>query len=439
MSCQLLPPSRGRASAGVPRQSSRQAHVVLAVLLAAGGAAAWQGSAPRHAARADDALPAVEFRVQTLDGQQATGVVQALDAQQLTLQTADGSQQFAVASLLWLEAAARPTRPAFAPNAWVELLDGSRWPATNLTVKDGTLKCDYLMGQALSVSTRAVAYVRLKEQDERLAAQWAEVLQARAAGDLLVIRKGENIDYIEGVVKEISAEQVLFQLEGVPTPVQRDRVEGVVFFHASRPTLPDPVCVIDEASTARWSARAVTSQGAQVHIETQSGLRVATTWDALSRLDFSAGKLAYLSDLQPESVQWTPYLGPALPLDRRWAEPQRDRSAARTELRLGDKTYAKGLGLRSRTELAYRLRGKYSRLEAVVGIDDHVRNAGGNVQLVIRGDERVLLDEAIDAADPPRTIKLDIRGVSRLTILVDFGQNQGWGDHLDLCDIKVLQ
>lgn len=438
MSCPSLYPSPRHGlveQAGFRRRLSR---FLVAVLLG-GGLAAGPGAGVPQAAGADDSLPQVAFRMQTLDGQQATGVVQSLDAQAVTLQTADGSRQFPLASLLWLEPAARPTRPAHSPNAWIELLDGSRWPATNLTVKDGTLKCDYLMGQTLSVSTRAVAHVRLKDQDERLAAQWADVLQARATGDLLVIRKGENIDYIEGVVKEIGPEQVLFQLEGSVTPVQRDRVEGVVFFHASRPTLPEPVCVIDEASTARWSARSVASQGAEVRIETRGGLRLTTTWDALSRLDFSAGKLAYLSDLQPESVQWTPYLGPALELDRRWAEPQMDRSAARTELRLGEKTYAKGLGLRSRTEIVYRLRGKYSRLEAVVGIDDNVRTAGGNVQLVIRGDDRVLLDEAIDASDPPRPLKLDIRGVSRLTILVDFGQNQGWGDHLDLCDIKVIQ
>jgi hypothetical protein len=58
---------------------------------------------------------------------------------------------------------------------------------------------------------------------------------------------------------------------------------------------------------------------------------------------------------------------------------------------------------------------------------------------VIRGDDRVLLDQVIKGSDPPLEIDLDIVGVRRLAILVDFGDNQDIADHLDLCEARVVK
>ncbi len=75
---------------------------------------------------------------------------------------------------------------------------------------------------------------------------------------------------------------------------------------------------------------------------------------------------------------------------------------------------------------------------ATVGIDDRVRPRG-NVRLEIEGDGRPLLDAPVTGADPPRPVDLDLTGVGRLTILVDYGEDMDVADHLDLCDARIVK
>ena len=62
------------------------------------------------------------------------------------------------------------------------------------------------------------------------------------------------------------------------------------------------------------------------------------------------------------------------------------------------------------------------------------------MRLVIRGDDRVLFDREINGRDEPLPIALDVTGVVRLKILVDYGSDGSeTADHLDLCDPRLFQ
>ena len=158
------------------------------------------------------------------------------------------------------------------------------------------------------------------------------------------------------------------------------------------------------------------------------------------RVDFSGGKIVFLSDLEPESAKWTPYFGPASvsPILAAYYAPRKDRPLMPGVLKLGEKEYQKGLAVHSRTELVYRLPGRFRQFQAVVGIDHRVRQRG-NVRLVVTGDERVLLETAVTGTDDPKSVDLDIQGVRRLGILVDFGENLDVGDHLNLCNARIIK
>jgi hypothetical protein len=162
--------------------------------------------------------------------------------------------------------------------------------------------------------------------------------------------------------------------------------------------------------------------------------------EAIARLDFSRGKVEYLSQMKPESVDWTPYFAPLGAQDAQHAffRFRTDRGLREPTLSLGGKTYQRGLALHSRTELVYRLDGRWRRLEAVAGIDDSVQGKG-HVRLTIRGDGQVLYDEQIAGRDAPRPVSLDVSGVRRLTILVDFGDDLDVADHLDLCEARIIK
>jgi hypothetical protein len=148
-------------------------------------------------------------------------------------------------------------------------------------------------------------------------------------------------------------------------------------------------------------------------------------------LDFSLGKVRYLSQLEPREVKYTPFF------DQVWTY-YRDRPRDGGMLRLGNKEYARGLWIHSRTLLKYRLNAEYRRFQAVMGIDQAVAPLG-NVHVVISGDEKVLHQSDVRGTDPPLNLDLDIAGVRELEILVDFGGDLDIADHLDLADAKVIK
>ena len=80
--------------------------------------------------------------------------------------------------------------------------------------------------------------------------------------------------------------------------------------------------------------------------------------DAIKELDFSLGKLRYLSDMEWEAIERHDYLATSTAKADRFYDPRKDTSFL-GPLRLGTKTYSKGLALKSHTKLTYRLLGNH--------------------------------------------------------------------------------
>lgn len=67
-------------------------------------------------------------------------------------------------------------------------------------------------------------------------------------------------------------------------------------------------------------------------------------------------------------------------------------------------------------------------------------SAPGNVKLVVLGDQRELFSREIRGTDAPVEIDVDMTGVRRLRILVDFGDDRSdAGDHLILGDAHLTK
>ena len=147
----------------------------------------------------------------------------------------------------------------------------------------------------------------------------------------------------------------------------------------------------------------------------------------------------YLSDIEPATANATPFVGlpPSATLAAEYGKPRRDKSAFGGPLSLlmkeGDsaaaqaaaRIFPKGLALRSRSEIVYRLPAGFQRFIAIAGID--------------LGDDRMLLETEVTGDQPPQPIQLDIANVKRLKIVVDYGQNVDTGDWLNLCDARIAK
>lgn len=387
------------------------------------------------------AFAAVDVEAETLDGRRLRGALRQLSAEQVTIDVAGKSEQLATGALRAVSPAAPvEIKPPQGQHVRVELIDGSNLVALDYRAAKGQATLSLAGGESLSLATKAIHAVRFlgptpPGPDE--ARQWAELVEAKTAGDLLILRKAAALDSLAGVVRQVDEQGVTFEIDKEPIPVQRAKLAGLVYYHAAGAALPDGFGSAAHVSGSRVQVLRAALAEERLLLTTPAGAQVSWPLGQLARLDFSNTRP--FGELEPELVEHTPYV--PLPAGVKLAGDapfRRDRALESEAMTLSGKKFTQGLAVRSRTRLVYRLPGKFSRFTALAGIDDAVRESG-HVRLELRGDDRQLFAAAISGADAPRPISVELAGVKRLEILVDFGEGHDVGDHLDLAEAMLLK
>lgn len=399
-----------------------------------------------------------EIEVLALDGTKQSGTLDEVNEQEVTIRDANAFHTLAIKDVQAIKFSGAGAEPAALPAVWITLVDGTVLQAQSYRVADGSSEVVLLEGTQISIPTNRLRHVRFKQQNPDQAEQWQRAMNVNAAGDLLVIRKGEAIDYLEGLLRNVSAESVEFQLDADWIPVGRKKVEGLVYSQAEAvEQSPGRGQLFD-----RTGSRIVVSQlrlDPQVlHVTTPAGIEIARPLELVDRLEFVDENVVYLSDLEPTDVQWSPLFetpsAATISEKLRAAQlaPRRDRALGATSeedaaLRLRYhhergpdeiQEYDRGLAISSRTTMTFELPADALRFKAIAGIDER-EAARGDVQLVIRGDDQVLFDATISGSQSPQSLDLDIEKVEQLTILVDYGENGDTGDHLNLCEARIVK
>jgi hypothetical protein len=378
------------------------------------------------------------FEAHTLDGQTVSGALVELTADRLNLDTARGRVSLETGNILTLSVKGETKPAAQKFGVIVELTDGSTIHGRQYVARGGQARITLDDGEVIEAPMSVVQSVRLQQSDP-LDAEWSRLTEAKSDNDLMVVRANESLDLHKGVINDVTEDTVAFDLDGEVLPIKRSKIYGFVYRHGVADELPAAICQITDASGSHWSARSVKLAGKMEWV-TPTGLSVSQPLERVSRLDFSQGKLVYLGDMTPDAVNWTPYFGAERPLPalRLFYAPRFNRGFESDTLKLNGTEYRKGLALFARTELVYRLPKGFTHFIAVAGVDE-AGSRSGKVRLTIRADDRVLLETDLAGKDAPQSIDLDISGVRRLTIMVDFGDDLGTGDRLLLCNARIVK
>jgi hypothetical protein len=164
-------------------------------------------------------------------------------------------------------------------------------------------------------------------------------------------------------------------------------------------------------------------------ITTVAGVKIDYPKRLLARLDYSTGKLTYLSDLEPIKVVETSVVD-------RVDHYRRDQNLDGGPLRVAQDKYDKGLALHAHTELIYDIGGQYKEFQAVLGVDPMV-GGDSDVKVTIEGDGKELFAAEVKRKDERRPVKLDVTNIKQLRIVVSSVNLLDLGDHLNLADAKV--
>ncbi len=402
------------------------------------------------------AAPSVEVTVTPMRGETVVGTLVDVNTRQVVIGTTAGERTFESSQLLGVE----PTAAAVGPvprsekvDTVVTLVDGSVLHARQYAVSRGRATVVLLDDSEVTVSTRAIGHVRMMAVSPATRTQWEQVVASPRQSDAIVIRKTAEaaegsdpgtaqvaLDAPEGVLGEIDEASVRFELDDTPVSVSRRKVQGVIYYHRTTSTPRDPICRLSDASGSHWYVRSLKFEADEMSGITVSGVRFSMPLAKVTMLDYSVGNIGYLSDLPRESVVWKPRRNIVVtPSAERWFGPKFDTGRYGSVLKLDDEAYEKGLALHSYAEVTYRLTKRYRSLLARVGVDDESRYEA-DLELRIFGDNREIFSRRIKGQDEPFDLELDMAGIRRLKIVVDYGgDNSERGDNLNLCNARLTK
>ena len=373
-----------------------------------------------------------------------TGQLVKLDAKAVTFQADGQDKTIPLDQILWVDLQPAP-KPLNATITRQQLLlvDGTVLIGRELKLQPKVAQLTCLDDQVMLVPLIQVAHIIWDAQDAANTEQWAASAARAAKTDLLrlVSRDGKSVNLFEGVLGSVDekGENILFQLEGGdPRPIALNRVRSLSFSRPKAQVQPVVARLFDVQHNQYLLAR-LDWQNQAIIGETASGLQIKAEAKHIHRIDFSLGKLVYLSDLTPLKKEVQPLHADYLPHDFDYG---RDKNRLGGPLMLGRKAYAKGLGVNSRTLLEYDVNG-YQIFRSVIGIDDSLTSGAqpiGHAVVIIEGDNKELFRTIVTARDAkPVEVELKIAGVKRLRLIVDYGENQDLGDHVDFADARILK
>jgi hypothetical protein len=386
------------------------------------------------------AVGGVSAEVRLVTGPGTKGELLELTTNTVTVR-ADGENRQAERADLWeIRFPEHAPNETLLPSIWIELIDGSLLHAVQLTVSSNEATILLTSDANVTCRTRHIRSVRLRPfSDTNLAEQWNQLTSNRPASDMIVLRRGDNLDQLQGRLHDVTEEIVQFEFNGQKIDAKRVKLDGLIYYHPIADSLPERVAQIVDVTESKWNVRSLDLVDDRIEFVTVSGLKQSLPAVQVQRIDFSSGNTVWLDELRPV-VQWQPYIESTLPHKRlaRLFDPRFGGAFDGRALQLGGQAYDRGLAVWSRTELTYRLTEEYRQFHAVVGISDRYGD-GGNVRLIISDDQRELFSQTITGADEPLTLDLDISGVRRLKILVDYGMERDMRDHLNLCDARLTK
>ncbi len=263
-----------------------------------------------------------------------------------------------------------------------------------------------------------------------------KMLQSSGKTDRVML---DNGDELTGKIMALKTNKLEIRTANGPLTLELAKASSFIFNPAlAADTRPKGMCVwssFQDGSRLRLSQLQVDDK--KVHANLLGGFEVAADAKSLVALQPVGGTVTYLSDVKPDSFKHVPYL--QLP----WTY-EVDHNVLGGQLRCDGRAFLKGLGMHSAARVTYALDQKYRRFESEIGIDDATRGKGSVVFRVFTDDgsgtwRDQFTSPVVRGGQSPLPISVDLWGVKRLSLLVEFADHGDELDHADWLNARFVK
>ncbi|MCA9081657.1 MAG: NPCBM/NEW2 domain-containing protein [Planctomycetaceae bacterium] len=387
-------------------------------------------------------LTADPATVQTLDGKQLTGQLTQFGNGQIVVTGTDGPKTIPLNTVLDI------TFPGEAREAngtdVISLSDGSQLQGAFVMSGDtATITGAAGATEPLRVARTSIRGIRFAKLDSKVADAWTELIGRQPKEDLLIIRKGDVLDFLAGAIGDIGDQQVAVLASGRDLQAPREKLFGILFADRPSPsgsTLATATLTTGEQLTARQLSLTDDSWAA----ETPSGLKLTLPTGLVSRLDFGGGRIQLLSAVNFNSDDST---SPDALFPVVWFV-SKDAPAGfgpqGKPLKIGKQEYQRGVWMCSNAVVRYRLNREFVRLQATAGFElthvERMPSYNPQVEFVVEGDGRELFRRSFQWNDEPVPLDLDLTDVRELVFkVVSQSKQPGVLEFFALGDARLLK
>lgn len=373
----------------------------------------------------EDRPSTIEF----VDGSTKKGIIQQIDGSGLTILLPDGSACLSTDQILGIDIA---TAAHVAPSqikVVVSLQGGGLILAQKVTTDDHDLTVTLIDNQPATFPIAGVRGVLFGPVTSPLFEQWKRKCEEPHAKDILLADKGGEQAELEGIIGDLGEERISFTIDGEKVDVRRERVRAL-YFAITRKVANSSITVF-EVSGNRWPVQKIEWNKLGVTLSGESiGSQLRQASD-IARIDYSGDRVTYLSDLDPVTEEHVPYFDTSWPM-------QRDCNFTNGPIRMGKKSYRKGLVIHSKTTVTYSLDSQYQQLQLTADLENDAGPLGHAVlQFIV--DNKVVKELPITADSAPIDLNIDVKDARQLSIVVDYGALADLGDHVALGNARLVK
>lgn len=362
-------------------------------------------------ARAADVAAAdgVSVSVETTAGGTETGLLESIDGELVRLAGASGQGAFPIASVRTVTR--QGSAPREASEVQITCVDGGRLSGADVAWEGDTVTLSTSAGPIRLPVARVRTLVwngRSGETPADGSPGWLQTLPESPDADIVVVAKGDDVQFVACAITGISADKVTVILDGETIPVNRERVVGL---HWLREPIQGGGIIVAvsggrlPASRVGWSPKGLTVDD------------VILPASALRSIDYAAARTVRLAALEPERLTVEPFFGGLAEIEgvTDYFRPRAvaDRDSSRQDL-----------VVRPRTVAVWRVPPGSRSFSTAVSLAA-AAGAGGSL-LSIAVDEREVYRASVDrhATGGDGRITIDaipLDNARRLSIAVDYG------------------
>jgi hypothetical protein len=324
----------------------------------------------------------------------------------------------------------------------VELTDGTVLLASKWLLKKRELELTLLAGPVIKLPIAMVSNILNQGNVDTHQRDWkTRLFNTRGREAVVVKSEGiiSNLDATLGDGDEAGT-SITFAvtIEGETSTQTRklSTIHGLIFKHVLDTKASKVTCKLLDTMQDVVMVSSLVSKEGGFTVTTPGGAKLDFTNEQIARLDYTKGRLDYLSELKPIKLVQKSNLDEDGKPDQ-W-HVYTNTNLNKGTLTLGGVTYKYGLAVKPYVEMTWDLKGEYRELSMVIGIDDNVSAVGGTT-IVFERDGKEIATETISSEDKKRhkEVTLNIRDAQKLRIIVKSDGEFDTSRHLDLADAKV--